>query len=174
MHGSGQLGGWHLEASKYFIMCKLSSASLAGVMLQNWTPNSNRNALRNSKMIRAIHKGSRDKPRAKFQNPGNRTPKRSALSVFYKRLAQNGACELFALEHFCAAAPRSGCSPRQSVCSPAHSRFLPTRLPFCAPSPQAAAIAAARSPKCAAAASRCASPKNTRIAGGPPVAPNLT
>jgi hypothetical protein len=105
-----------------------------------------------SNIIRATPQGSSRAPRRKFQNPGYRTPKRSALSVFLKNLTQNGACELFALEHVCASGFPFDCSAQPFACSPARSRFLPTRLPCCAPSRLSAAIAAAQNPKFVAAA----------------------
>jgi len=38
--------------------------------------------------------------KVQFQNPGNGTPKHSALSVFLHDLTQDWACQVFALEHF--------------------------------------------------------------------------
>lgn len=91
----------------------------------------------------------------KLGNPwyaGYRTPKRSALSVFLKNLAQNGACEPFALEHSCVAGFHSAFLAQRFPFSPALCPFLLTRLPCCARSRLAAAIAAAQNPKSAAAA----------------------
>lgn len=90
--------------------------------------------------------------RTKFQNPGNGTLNRSALSVFSEMLRQNGACELFAMEHFCAASFLYVCLAPQFAFSPARFLFLATRLPCCVAFPLAAAIAIALNLKSAAAA----------------------
>ena len=141
----------HLMASKYFPMCKLC---LRASSRHAPKPNndSNRNALWDSKDLSHNSWGSRDQHRTQFQNPGNGTPKHTALSVFLKNPAQNGACELFAMEHSCTPGFRYRFSLPPSASSPARFRFLPTRLPCSGPPPLAAAIATARNPKSAAVA----------------------
>ena len=119
-------------------------------------------------------RANRDMHRTKSQNPGYRTPKHPALSVFSEMLAQNGACDLFAMEQSCAAGFHSASSAQPFASSPARSPFSRTRPPCFGVSPSAAAIATAQNPKSTAAARRCASPRNTRTVGGPLVAPSRT
>src|SRR5689334_18223891 len=130
MHGPRQLGA-HTKRHLSVFVCVSYTSEPSSRRAPKPNNDSNRNPLRDSKTFHKTARGSRDQHRTQFPESGYRTPKRLALSVFFKNLAQNGACELFAMEHSCAAGSPFGSSARQLASSPARCLFSQTRLPCC-------------------------------------------
>lgn len=87
-----------------------------------------------------------------WENPGNGTPERSALSVFLWKQAQNGACQASSLKHARAAKFHYALSARGFACLASRHSCLPTPQPCCAVRRRIAATAVVRNRSCRAAA----------------------